>query len=176
MAEVSEVADHLDLGVRQVKNLIKSGALPPSRAGRRGAGYDLDACRVAYIRYLRGIANRQVKPPPEETPGSGGVADVNLARARNLEADTRIKILKEAEIRRQTAPIAVIRWVLSRVAAQISAALEPVPGKVKRRLPKLTAAEIEIIKREIVKAQNMAARVTVDLNDYDPDAGTDPGD
>ena len=88
--------------------------------------------------------------------------------------------LKNAQTRRELAPVSVIDWTLSKVGSQIAAILESIPMKVKKLLPKLTAAEIEHVRREVIKAQNAAARVTVDLDEYyerDPDGNReiDPG-
>lgn len=84
--------------------------------------------------------------------------------------------LKNAQTRRELAPVSVIEWTLSKVGSQIAAILESVPMKVKKLLPKLSAAEIEHIRREVIKAQNAAARVTVDLDEYyvrEPDGRQD---
>lgn len=75
--------------------------------------------------------------------------------------------LKNAQSRRELAPVDLIDWTLSRVGAQISALLEAIPLKVKQLLPKMTAAEIGLIEREVIKAQNAAASVTVDFDEYD---------
>ena len=61
MATQREVADNIDLSDRQVRTLLKQGILP---AGKGTGGLDLDSCRVAYIRYLRGLATGQVKDGP----------------------------------------------------------------------------------------------------------------
>lgn len=74
--------------------------------------------------------------------------------------------LKNAQTRREVAPVQVIEWTLSKVGAQISANLEAIPSKLKKLHPSLPARAIEDVKREIVKAQNVAARVTVDLDEY----------
>lgn len=104
--------------------------------------------------------------------------EITLNEAKTYHELVRIKLseLDLAQKNRELAPIAVIEWTLNRIGSQIAAILETIPGKVKRRLPSLSAAEIEIIKREIVKAQNMAARVTVDLDGYRADTGTDHRD
>lgn len=75
--------------------------------------------------------------------------------------------LKNAQTRRELAPVKLIEWVIGRVGGQISAHLESVPLLVKKRAPRLSASEIEVIKREIIKAQNMASRMTLDLDEYD---------
>lgn len=75
--------------------------------------------------------------------------------------------LKNAQARRELAPIGVIDWTLAKVSTQIAAILESVPMKVKQLLPKMTAAEIGLIEREIIKVQNAAASITVDFDEYD---------
>jgi terminase small subunit / prophage DNA-packing protein len=53
MATQEEVARHLDLTSRRVRQLIDEGVLP-----KRGKdGWDLDACRVLYLRHLRSLAS-----------------------------------------------------------------------------------------------------------------------
>jgi hypothetical protein len=49
MATQAQIAEHLDLSIRRVQDLVVEGVL------ERGA--DLDQCRVSYIRYLRGGAS-----------------------------------------------------------------------------------------------------------------------
>jgi phage terminase Nu1 subunit (DNA packaging protein) len=92
---------------------------------------------------------------------------LDLARARNLQADTRLKELREARERREVAPVALMQWTLAHAGAQIAALLETIPGQVKRALPSLGAAELEIIKRAVVSAQNTAAALALDFDDYD---------
>jgi phage terminase Nu1 subunit (DNA packaging protein) len=46
MATQAQIAEHLDLSERRVRDLVAEGVL--------GKGADLDQCRVNYIRYLRG--------------------------------------------------------------------------------------------------------------------------
>ena len=58
MASQLEVAAHLDLSDRRIRGLVKDGILPGSKGP---GGYDLDACRVAYVRHLRGLASGQVR-------------------------------------------------------------------------------------------------------------------
>ena len=53
MATQHEVGFHLDLGVRHVRELVARGILPKAKG--RGA-YDLDECRVAYLKHLRAVA------------------------------------------------------------------------------------------------------------------------
>ncbi len=74
--------------------------------------------------------------------------------------------LKNAQLRKELAPVAVIEWTLGKVGSQIAALLDSLPLQIKKRCPKLTASGIEVIQREIVKAQNIAAQVTVDYAEF----------
>lgn len=83
--------------------------------------------------------------------------------------------LKNEETRRNLAPVEMLTWALGNLAAQVASILEPLPGKIKRRLPKLTNAEIQVIKREIVKLQNVAAESRLDWDEYSAESSRDPG-
>lgn len=104
---------------------------------------------------------REAAPPPNKEDLDAEREKLLLVREQRIGQE-----LKNAASRRESAPVALIDWVLSKVGGQIAAILESVPLKVKRLLPRLTATEIEHIKRELVKAQNAAAHVTVDLDEY----------
>lgn len=166
MATQLEVAEHLDLKERRTRELVREAVIP---AGRGRGGYDLDACRVAYIRYLRGLGSGKVKPAPDRPVEQ---IDYELERARLTKEQADGQELKNAQTRRELAPVELIVWALNRFASQVCPLLEAIPQKVKRRIPSMTASQIEIIKRETVRAQNAASKITVDLNEY-RDAGGD---
>jgi len=81
-------------------------------------------------------------------------------RADNLE-------LKNAQLRRELIPVELMSWTLGNIGAQISAVLESIPVKLKRRMARLGAAEVDIIKGEIAKCQNIAADIKVDFDEYE---------
>ena len=61
MSTQKEVADHIDLSTVRLRELVKRGVIPPSN----GPGdMNLEACRIAYIRWLRGKATGKVKDVP----------------------------------------------------------------------------------------------------------------
>jgi len=66
--------------------------------------------------------------------------------------------LKNAQMRRELAPVEMVVWALGSVAGQVTAILGTLPAKLKRSQPKLSADEINIVKSEIVKAQNACAK------------------
>jgi phage terminase Nu1 subunit (DNA packaging protein) len=94
--------------------------------------------------------------------------DLDRERALNLQADTALKRIKEQQMLGELAPINVLEWALSSMSSQIGATLETLPAKLKRRLPQLSAADIEIIRKEVAKARNAAAAIRLDLGDRDP--------
>lgn len=87
MATQKEVADHIDLSVRQVQNLLKSGVLPTAV----GKGLDVEACRLAYIRHMRGKVTGQVASSP-------GELDAQEERARLTHHQANIAALEEQEL------------------------------------------------------------------------------
>lgn len=76
MATQKEVADHLDLSTRSVTELLRDGTIPSAKGP---GGLDLDACRVAYIRNLRGKAAGRIRQAP--APSADGL-ELNAERAR----------------------------------------------------------------------------------------------
>lgn len=104
----------------------------------------------------------------------GEQGELMKARTENLEADTALKRLKEQQLLGELAPINVLEWALTSVCAQIGAALETLPAKLKRRLPQLDAADLEIVRKEIAKARNSAAAIRLDLGDgYESQSSND---
>jgi len=134
MATQREVAEHLDLSQAAVSQLAAAGVIPspPSEGnGRRRGGYDVAACRVAYVRHLRGAAAGRAT----------GDGDLDLVRERarlaraqtiaqerkNLEADGALVSLPEVAkaffTAARTARDAWLSWP-SRVAPFMAAALD----------------------------------------------------
>jgi terminase small subunit / prophage DNA-packing protein len=72
MATQAQIAAHLDLSTRRVKELVAEGVLQ--------TGADMDECRVNYIRYLRGNASGK-------STGAGLKLTDERARLAKLQAD-----------------------------------------------------------------------------------------
>lgn len=78
--------------------------------------------------------------------------------------------LKNAQMRRELAPVEMITFALGSLASQVSSILGTLPAKIKRSMPKLSAEEIRLIKTEIVKAQNACAKeLQVEWDDFGAD-------
>lgn len=138
---------------------VKWGVDPVARIGRESF-YDVGS--VLANRLAR-QAERARSAAPEP---SADEIDSERERALLTREQREGQALKNAQLRKELAPIALIEWTLGKVANQIGAVLDSIPLKVKKVVPRLTAVEVEHIKREVVKAQNAAARVTVDLDEY----------
>jgi phage terminase Nu1 subunit (DNA packaging protein) len=162
MATQREIAEHIDLSTRRVKELFKCGVLP---SGKGRGGLDVNACRHAYIRYLRGLRTKQIK----ESDSSD--VDVDLERALNLAADTRLKELKEEQLRKELAPVRFLELVLSKTCIQISEAIGRIPERIKMKVPRLSKTELEIIGREVDKCLKVADGARLDIDEFGRDGG-----
>lgn len=170
MATQVEVAAHIDLSDRQVRSLLTDGVLPGSKGS---GGLDLDACRLAYIRYLRGLNNGQVRP--EVPVGFEGVdpnveAKLSQERLRLTAAQAEGQELKNEVTKRKSVPTDFAVFVLSRLAAEIGSILDTLPLTLKRKHPDLEVRHIESVQRELAKARNRSAtlddRLPGLLNEY----------
>lgn len=96
----------------------------------------------------------------------GEVIDYEKERARLTKAQADKAEHDNARLKREVAPIDVIGHVLSDVSAQLSSILGAIIMKLKNRCPELSATQLEVIKREIVKAQNAATKIKPNIEEY----------
>ena len=82
MATIAECAAHLDMGERNLIELISRGVVE-RRPGR--GQYDLDEVRLAYIRHLRGVAAGRKPDDGEAIPTSA--LDAHRERLMAARAD-----------------------------------------------------------------------------------------
>lgn len=136
----------------------KENALPVLKVGKRGQSNQYDPREL--LKWT--VANELSKVVLIH----GERLDLDEQRARLAKEQTETAALKNAQTRRELAPIVQIEWVLGKVGSEIAAILEGIPLKVKRRVQKLTASDIGFIRREVVKALNVASKITINLDDY----------
>lgn len=158
MATVKEVAQHLGLTERRIKQLRKEGIIP---TGKRGAGADLDDCRMAYFNYLRVSKESTIQLDDDQIDTETKRENLRLTKAR---ADA--QELKNLQDKQQLLPVEIMRESLAKVSAQITSILDTLPSKIKRAHPSLNNSEMDLIKSEIVRAQNLAAQSGDILEDY----------
>ena len=95
------------------------------------------------------------------------VEQLDAAKLAEVQERTENIALKNAVLKRENAPIAMLEWIVGQLGSQISATLESIPIKLKRRCPHLKTTDLQMVKEEIVKCQNIAAEVHVDLDAYE---------
>ena len=129
--------------------------------------------RCAYYEVAAVLANRLANQAQRAAKnGTNELGDAELTRQEREEkllltrAQREGQEIKNAQLRKELAPVQVIEWVVGKAGGQISALFDALPMQLKKRNPKLTAADIELVKRELAKAQNAAAQMTVDLDEY----------
>ena len=111
---------------------------------------------LAYCKRLREMAAGRY---------SAGELDLTEERARLARAQSERIEMENAVKRGELAPIDTLRDAIIPAMTQISALMDAIPVKLKREAPHLTATDLEIVKREIANAMNLAAQVR-----YEPDA------
>jgi len=138
------------------------------RVGRGNATRKYYACAdVVNNRVKAALAEAQRRGQLSGLEDSDIKKEMEAAKLEQIRERTEELAIKNAIARREYAPINAIEHALGQVGAQISATLESIPLKLKRRFPKLGAAELEIIKEEIIKCQNLAADIQIDWDGFD---------
>ncbi|MCJ2099362.1 hypothetical protein [Methylobacterium sp. E-046] len=134
MSTIAEIAVHLDLSERRVRELQGMNVLPKAARGQM----DSDVCRVAYIRYLRDL-----QPEPSQ-PGDLDPAQERARKDRALAEQTE---MKNEETRGHLVEIAAVTAQVSREYGVIRQRFMGIRGKLSDALdPKQTIrVEGEII-------------------------------
>ena len=127
---------------------VSEGILTPGQSYREWL--------LAYCKRLREMAAGRY---------SAGDLDLTEERARLARAQSERIEMENAVKRGELAPIDTLRDAIIPAMTQISALMDAIPVKLKREAPHLTATDLEIVKREIASAMNLAAQVR-----YEPDA------
>ncbi len=91
-----------------------------------------------------------------------GTLDLQEERAKLAVEQTRQKKRENDIEEGQVAPVEVISDVLSKVCQQIASVLGGIPMKIKKKVPSLTARDVDFIKKEIAKTRGLAADAAVE--------------
>ncbi|GAB1141655.1 terminase small subunit [Shewanella algae] len=100
---------------------------------------------------------------PEDDPEK---PNLDFERWRLTKAQADGQELKNEKERKEVVETAFATFVLGRTAAQMASILDQIPLRIKRKFPDLPPARIDAIKAEIIKAQNIAAEVGGQLEDW----------
>lgn len=112
----------------------------------------MDEIRTRYIRHLRGIAAGRA--------AAGGL-DLATERARLASAQAERVERANAIERGELAPMVLLEQVLARTGAKIAGVLDGIPGQVRRRVPLLPMAALDLIAAEVAKARNTVAAMSL---------------
>ncbi|WP_333710356.1 terminase small subunit [Malikia spinosa] len=152
----ADIAEHMDLSERSVREFLSGAGLDHKQC-------TIDEIRVGYIRHLR-----------EQAAGRAASGDLDLATERAMLArEQRVRIeMQNAVTRGELAPMILMEEVLAKTASKVAGVLDAIPGMVRRRVPLLTADDIELIAGEIAKARNTVA--TMSMDDMDDEEEPEP--
>lgn len=118
MATQNDVAVHLDLSQQAVSKLKNAGTLT---TGPGRSGYDLDDCRVAYIRHLRNSAAGR---------DSTRIGSLEAERARLAAAQAEAAERKNARDRRELVPLLDVTNAVTGLIEVVKGRLMQVPARV----------------------------------------------
>jgi terminase small subunit / prophage DNA-packing protein len=144
------------VGISQqaVSNLVSRGVLMP--------GASTDVWIIGYCSHLREVAAGRVA-----TEG----LDLATERAR-LARENADKLRMQNDVtRRSLAPTHLLEEILAKAGNKAAAILDTIPSAIQCRVPALSADDIAAIAREVAKARNMAASLT--LSAFDDEASAD---
>ncbi len=112
----------------------------------------------------------------EVAAGRLASGDLDLAgeRARLAREQADKLAMQNAITRAELAPAHLLEEVLGKAGARVAGILEAIPGQLRRRNAGLSADDLQHVAREIAKARNVAASVSLAdlLDEPQPEAGT----
>lgn len=118
MATQKELGAHLDLSDRSIRELLDKGVLPNARRG----AFNVDQCRVAYIRHLREMAAGRAAGPSAD--------DLTLERARLASEQANNVAMKNAAMRRDLLPRVEITLAVTGAFKLVRDRLIALPGRL----------------------------------------------
>lgn len=165
MAMQSEVARHLRLSERQIRNL---SSLPGAPKPQGRGGWDIDAWRNFYIDYLR-ARSRDVPDGDDPDDGETSPEKVKEQRLKNEERQERILInrVKRRILAKRYAPVELISVAVSRSAIELRTRVESWLPRLKKIWPDMPVEATKLLNQELVTALNELADLRIDLSDYD---------
>ena len=133
---------------------------------------DLEVGGVKYYLARDVVANRiatdrdRNNAPPAKVATLPGDLNPVAEKARLDKERADMQALKNAILLGEYLPMESATFIFGKVGGDISAVLETIPAKIKRRLPTLPASELDLIRLELARAQNMASEVTKLIDEY----------
>lgn len=177
MASQIEVADHLGITDRMVRELQKKPGAPVPRG--RGE-HDLAAWRYWYIEYLRSLAKRGASEEEPEDDGLEESKALKLVELR-LKNDERVEKLELAKLNRKIkareyGPLFFIRDAVASVAVAMRTRVDGWMPRIMRACPDLPIEAQDVLNKELILLQNEITDVRPDFSRYIAGSGETGGD
>jgi phage terminase Nu1 subunit (DNA packaging protein) len=93
---------------------------------------------------------------------AGRVGELSEERARLARAQAENVEMKNAVMRREYAPVALLEEALARAARQMARTLEALPVKLRRSSAVMSTDDIGLVEREIAGLRNLAAAAVLE--------------
>jgi phage terminase Nu1 subunit (DNA packaging protein) len=90
------------------------------------------------------------------------VGELSEERARLARAQAENVEMKNAVMRREYAPVALLEEALARAARQMARTLEALPVKLRRSSAVMSTEDISLVEREIAGLRNIAAAAVLE--------------
>lgn len=156
------LADIFDKDTRTIERWQSQGVEPESGGGK-GMEMIFDSAKVIewFAQREADIENEKLRKEVEdlraaaETDLQPGSIDYERYRLTKAQADA--QEIKNEKERGEVIETEFSTFVLSRTAGEIASILDGIPLSVRRQFPELDNRHIDYIKRDIVKAMNIAA-------------------
>lgn len=168
MASKKDVADQFGVPIAFIDRLIEDGVLERGRG--RGGMRESDVKRAIGKRYheLYYQALADGRSPSGQADGDSDSyvfddddtnesAEYRKARTAKLQAEVRHLELKEAALRRESAPIYALEATLAKLGAVISGQMDQLVVRMKQRNPDLSARDLELVKNTLADTMNTIA-------------------
>lgn len=165
MATQKEVAAHLFISDRQVRNLSKSPGAPKPKGKQ---GYSVDDWRRFYIDYLKS-GGVQLEVSSEDDDSAEMRALKIKIQQTNL--DDKLESIKMRKVNRkikeaQWGPLEIITAVTSQLAVAINSRIEGMLPRLKQIWPDMPVEAYEALNKEVIAISNELADVDPDFSEY----------
>lgn len=142
---------------------------------RRGNSNYYDARSLVDNRVESALRRQQLERPD---PMDGCELNPVAEQARLAKEKADAQSLKNQQARGELIPAEIAGPLFGKIASEMAAVLDALEANIKRRVPSLTATDMEFIKAERVRAQNAAAEVDRLLEELTDGliSAADPGD
>lgn len=165
MANQKEVAEHLFITDRHVRNLATQPGAPKSRGK---AGHNLDEWRKFYFDYLKGGGADSTGHDPDEEDAE--LRQIKREKER-AALDDKLESIAMRKLNRkikegQYAPIEILTVALSSVMVAVNSRMEGMLPRLKQAWPDMPVEAYQALEKEKIAISNELSESEPDLSAY----------